>query len=49
MQLESLLLQCRDALKYELHFQELLKSEILLENVSKTHAVSTPRLLIVEK
>ena len=44
----SLLLQYQDTLKIESHFQELLKSAILLEDVSKTHVVST-HLLIIEK
>ena len=48
-QIVSLLLQCQDALKIESHFQELLKSAILLEDVSKIHVVSTPHLLIIEK
>ena len=43
------MLQCQDALKIEIHFQELLKSAILFEHLSKTHVVSTPHLLIIEK
>ena len=48
-QIVSVLLQCQDALKIESHSQELLKSAISLEDVSKTHVVSTPHLLIIEK
>ena len=48
-QIVSVLLQCQDVLKIESHFQELLKSAISLEDVSKTHVVSTPHLLIIEK
>lgn len=47
--LSSLLLQCEEVLKIEEYFQEILKSAILLEDISKTHAISTPHLLVVEK
>ena len=47
--ISSLVLHCQDALSIEHHCQELIKSAILFEDLAKTHVISTPYLLVIEK